>query len=167
MATQQHIAPENNSYEAFRPAPTSDSLLINRVPVSASPLTPPASKDHRRCSAPSHWHRHRQRPHPPSLGPHHQAHHLPGYPGPPNRCPLFRQKRHPTLQPHPPGQGDVVGHPRYSMHPLLAIWPPSCWLPERPLQRPVLSQPWRHSTHSQSSPLPSMPRRTSYAKDDR
>ena len=28
-ATQHHIAPENNSYEAFRPAPTSDSLLIN------------------------------------------------------------------------------------------------------------------------------------------
>ena len=33
-AAQQHIAPANNSYEAFRPAPTSDSLLINRVPVS-------------------------------------------------------------------------------------------------------------------------------------
>ena len=36
-ATQQHIAPENNSYEAFSPAPTSDSLLMNRVPVSALP----------------------------------------------------------------------------------------------------------------------------------
>ena len=33
-ATQLHIAPEN-TYEAFRPAPTSDSLLINRVPTSA------------------------------------------------------------------------------------------------------------------------------------
>ena len=39
-ATQQHIAPENNTYEAFRPAPTSDSLLINRVPVSALPSDP-------------------------------------------------------------------------------------------------------------------------------
>ena len=36
-ATQQCVAPENNTYEAFRPAPTSDSLLINRVPVSALP----------------------------------------------------------------------------------------------------------------------------------
>ena len=39
-ATQQHIAPENNTYEAFRLAPTSDSLLINRVPVSALPSDP-------------------------------------------------------------------------------------------------------------------------------
>ena len=39
-ATQQHIAPENNTYEAFRPAPTSDSLLINRVPISALPSAP-------------------------------------------------------------------------------------------------------------------------------
>ena len=39
-ATQQHINPENNTYEAFRPAPTSDSLLINRVPVSALPSDP-------------------------------------------------------------------------------------------------------------------------------
>ena len=39
-ATQQHINPENNAYEAFRPAPTSDSLLINRVPVSALPSDP-------------------------------------------------------------------------------------------------------------------------------
>ena len=39
-ATQQHIAPESNTYEAFRPAPTSDSLLINRVPVSALPSDP-------------------------------------------------------------------------------------------------------------------------------
>ena len=38
--TQQHINPENNTYEAFRPAPTSDSLLINRVPVSALPSDP-------------------------------------------------------------------------------------------------------------------------------
>ena len=38
--TQQQIAPENNSYEAFRPAPASDSLLINRVPVSALPSGP-------------------------------------------------------------------------------------------------------------------------------
>ena len=38
--TQQHISPENNTYEAFRPAPTSDSLLINRVPVSALPSDP-------------------------------------------------------------------------------------------------------------------------------
>ena len=33
-AIQQHIAPENNTYEVFRPAPTPDPLLINRVPVS-------------------------------------------------------------------------------------------------------------------------------------
>ena len=39
-ATQQHIAPDNNTYEAFRPAPTSDSLLINRVPISALPSDP-------------------------------------------------------------------------------------------------------------------------------
>ena len=26
--TQQHISPEHNTYEAFRPAPTSDSLLV-------------------------------------------------------------------------------------------------------------------------------------------
>ena len=39
-AAQHHIVPENNSYEAFRPAPTSDSLLINRVPVSALPSDP-------------------------------------------------------------------------------------------------------------------------------
>ena len=39
-ATQQYINPENNTYEAFRPAPTSDSLLINRVPVSALPSDP-------------------------------------------------------------------------------------------------------------------------------
>lgn len=42
-ATQHHIAPEINAYEAFRPAPTSDSLLtllINRVPISALPSDP-------------------------------------------------------------------------------------------------------------------------------
>ena len=90
----------------------------------------------------------------------------PGSPLPlPNRCPLSRQRRHPTLQPHPPGQGDVVGRPRYSMYPLLAIWPLICWLPERPLQRSVLSHLRRHRAHNRSSSLPSMPCRTSYAKD--
>ena len=39
-ATQQHIAPENNTCEASRPAPTSDSLLIDRVPISALPSDP-------------------------------------------------------------------------------------------------------------------------------
>ena len=39
-ATQQHITPENNTYEAFRPALTSDSLLINCVPISALPSDP-------------------------------------------------------------------------------------------------------------------------------
>ena len=43
-ATQKHIAPENNSYEAFRPASTSDSLLTDRVPVSAFPPILPSSK---------------------------------------------------------------------------------------------------------------------------
>ena len=39
-ATQQHIAPENDTYEAFRPALSSDSHLINRVPISALPSDP-------------------------------------------------------------------------------------------------------------------------------
>ena len=39
-ATQHHIAPESNTYEAFRPDPTSDSLLINRVLISALPSDP-------------------------------------------------------------------------------------------------------------------------------
>ena len=36
-AAQQHIAPESSSYEAFYSAPTSDSPLINRAPVSVLP----------------------------------------------------------------------------------------------------------------------------------
>ena len=39
-ATQQHIAAKNNTYEAFRPTPTSDSLLVNRVPITALPSDP-------------------------------------------------------------------------------------------------------------------------------
>ena len=39
-AAQQRVAPEGSSCGAFRPAPASGSLLINRVPVSALPSDP-------------------------------------------------------------------------------------------------------------------------------
>ena len=39
-ATQQHVPPKDNTYEAFCPTPAPDSLLINRVPVSALPSDP-------------------------------------------------------------------------------------------------------------------------------
>ena len=56
------------------------SLLINRVRLRL-PLRPsPPLKYHRRCSALSHWHYHQQYPHPLTLGPYHQAHHVPGDP---------------------------------------------------------------------------------------
>ena len=43
-ATQQHIAPTNNTYEAFHPAPTLDPPLITESLFPLSPPTPPSSK---------------------------------------------------------------------------------------------------------------------------
>ena len=71
-ATQQHIFPENNTYEAFRPALTSDSLLTTRVTVSVFPSDPA----HLQKTIADAVHVATGIPHPPTLGPYHQAHHV-------------------------------------------------------------------------------------------
>ena len=84
-ATLQHIAPENNTYEAFRPAPTSDSLLINRVSVSALSADPTLLQKYMAdgCSTPGHW----EVPAPSSHGRVSRSH-LPGNPRLLNPCPF-------------------------------------------------------------------------------